>query len=104
MRKAVDLCIQAAKNCERVLDNPEPKCPVRGFGDNSVDLELRFWIADPANGVANIKSMVYLEIWDLFKQHGVEIPYPQRDIHIKNTIPSDFSKKVLDSGDLSEMS
>lgn len=104
VRKAVDLCIQAAKNCERVLDNPEPKCPVRGFGDNSVDLELRFWIADPANGVANIKSMVYLEIWDLFKQHGVEIPYPQRDIHIKNTIPSDFSKKVLDSGDLSEMS
>ena len=58
----MDLTIQAAKNCDRVLKNPAAKCLVRGFGDNSVDLELRFWIADPANGVSNIKSMVYLEI------------------------------------------
>ncbi|MBH54395.1 MAG: mechanosensitive ion channel protein MscS [Opitutaceae bacterium] len=99
VRKAIDLCIQAAKNCGRVLNNPEPKCPVKGFGDNSVDLELRFWIADPANGVTNIKSIVYLQIWDLFQEHGVEIPYPQRDIHIKNSPPPDLPKELLDSED-----
>ena len=94
VRLAMDLCIQAANNIDRILKDPAPKCPVKGFGDNSVDLELRFWIADPSNGVTNIKSEVYLEIWDLFRQHKIEIPYPQRDIHIKegklSNIPKDF--------------
>ncbi len=83
VRKAIDLCIEAANAVPRVLKDPEPKCPVKGFGDNSVDIELRFWISDPANGVANIKSDVYLEVWDRFKEHGIEIPFPQRDLHIR---------------------
>jgi small-conductance mechanosensitive channel len=53
-----------------------------GFGDNSVDLELRFWIDDPSNGVGNIKSEVMLAIWDKFNEEGIEIPFPQRDVHI----------------------
>lgn len=87
VRKAIELCIQAALNCERVMKDPAPQCPVKGFGDNSVDLELRFWIQDPAKGVTNIKSLIYLEIWDLFHEHGIEIPYPQRDIHIRGGEP-----------------
>jgi small-conductance mechanosensitive channel len=87
VRKAIELCVQAALNCERVMNDPAPQCPVKGFGDNSVDLELRFWIQDPANGVTNIKSMIYLEIWDLFHEHGIEIPFPQRDIHIRGGEP-----------------
>ena len=98
VRKAMDLTIQAAKNCDRVLKNPAAKCLVRGFGDNSVDLELRFWIADPANGVSNIKSMVYLEIWDLFHEHNIEIPYPQRDIHIKSGSSLKLERNSADSG------
>lgn len=96
VRQAIDLCIQAAHNCPRVLDNPAPKCPIKGFGDNSVDIELRFWIADPANGVTNIKSAVYLEIWDLFHEHNIEIPYPQRDIHIKSSPPPNIPKELLE--------
>jgi small-conductance mechanosensitive channel len=53
-----------------------------GFGDNSVDLELRFWIDDPSNGVGNVRSEVFLAIWDRFQKEGIEIPFPQRDIHI----------------------
>ena len=83
VRQAIELCKQAALNCDRVLSNPPPQCPIKGFGDNSVDIELRFWIADPAKGVTNIKSAVYLEVWDLFHEHNIEIPYPQRDIHIR---------------------
>jgi small-conductance mechanosensitive channel len=83
VRQAMELCKQAALNCDRVLSNPAPQCPIKGFGDNSVDIELRFWISDPAKGVTNIKSAVYLEVWDLFHEHNIEIPYPQRDIHIR---------------------
>ena len=96
VRQAMDLCIKAALNCPRVLENPAPKCPIKGFGDNSVDIELRFWVADPANGVTNIKSAVYLEIWDLFHEHGIEIPYPQRDIHIKSGPAPSIPKDLLD--------
>ena len=84
VRQAIELCKQAALNCDRVLKDPAPQCPVKGFGDNSVDLELRFWIKDPAKGVTNIKSLVYLAVWDLFHEHGIEIPFPQRDIHIRD--------------------
>ncbi|MEM1297530.1 MAG: mechanosensitive ion channel domain-containing protein [Verrucomicrobiota bacterium] len=83
VRKAIELAITAANRIERVQDEPPPKCLLRGFGDNSVDLELRFWITDPSNGVGAVTSQVLLEIWDLFRENGIEFPFPQRDIHIK---------------------
>jgi len=85
VRLAIDLCIQAATETERVLQNPEPKCLLIGFGDSAVDLELRFWIQDAQNGVRNVRSDVLLKVWDKFHEHGVEIPYPQRDLHIRST-------------------
>jgi small-conductance mechanosensitive channel len=57
---------------------------MRGFGDNSVDLEIRFWIDDPMNGRANVKSDMLVLIWDKFAAHDIEIPYPQRDIHLRS--------------------
>ena len=83
--QCIALIIDAAKSVERVLDAPEPVCLLKGFGDNSVDLELRFWLADPSNGVSNVKSRVLLKVWDSFKQHEIEIPYPQRDLHIRSS-------------------
>jgi small-conductance mechanosensitive channel len=83
IRKAISLCLEAAAETERVLKNPEPNCLVRGFGDSSVDLEIRIWISDPPKGRANVISDVLLKVWDKFHQHGVEIPYPQRDVHLR---------------------
>ncbi|MFQ3224656.1 MAG: small-conductance mechanosensitive channel [Lentimonas sp.] len=83
--ECVKLVIQAAESIERVLQDPPPVCHVLGFGDSSVDLELRIWISDPANGVANVKSKVLLNIWDIFKANDIEIPYPQRDLHIRSS-------------------
>ena len=54
------------------------------FGDNSVNLQLRFWISDAHNGVQNVKSAILLTIWDKFKEAGIEIPYPQRDLHLRS--------------------
>ena len=80
--RAIELIVQAAKNLPRILNDPAPKCLLRGFGDNSVDLELRFWIEDPQSGVANITSEVLLRVWDILKENGIEIPFPQRDVHL----------------------
>lgn len=83
MRHAMQLCLACARDTPRVLQTPAPACLMRGFGDNSVDLELRFWIDDPMNGRANVKSDMLLRIWESFKAEGIEIPYPQRDLHIR---------------------
>lgn len=75
------LLLQAADEVPRIIENPAPVCLLIGFGDNSVDLELRVWIQDPANGVNNVRSQILLKIWDLFQKNNVEIPFPQRDVH-----------------------
>ena len=86
-REAIKLCLEASRSVDRTLQDPEPRCLLTGFGDNSVNLELRFWIDDPSNGVGNVRSAVMLAILDKFKENGIQIPYPQRDVHIKNLPP-----------------
>jgi small-conductance mechanosensitive channel len=82
VREAMRLCVEAAKDAKRVLETPEPICLLKGFGDSAIDLELRFWIRDPRNGTANVRSDVMLGVWDRFREHGIEFPFPQRDLHI----------------------
>jgi small-conductance mechanosensitive channel len=86
VRAAMRLCVDAANEVKRVLDNPAPVCALRGFGDSSVDLEVAFWISDPEGGIINVTSDVLLGIWDKFHEHGVEIPYPQRDLYLKTPV------------------
>lgn len=86
VKHAMQLCEEAAQEIERVIDNPAPVCLLTGFGDNSVDLEVRIWISDPHNGVSNIKSQLLLNVWEKFHEHDIEIPYPQRDLHVKTPI------------------
>jgi small-conductance mechanosensitive channel len=82
LREAMRRCLEATRDVPRILETPSPICLVKGFGDNAVDLELRFWIRDPRNGTANVRSDVMLGVWDLFHEHGIEFPFPQRDIHL----------------------
>lgn len=84
VRKAIELCLDAAANTKRILSEPKPVCLLREFGDSSVDLEIRFWINDPMNGRANVTSELLLGVWDRFHEHGIEIPYPQRDLHLRS--------------------
>ncbi|MDH5258786.1 MAG: mechanosensitive ion channel [Gammaproteobacteria bacterium] len=86
LRLAMRLCIEAAKSPIRILAKPEPTCLLKGFGDNSVELELNVWINDPPNGRANVLSEILLGVWDRFQEHAIEIPYPQRDIHLKSAL------------------
>jgi len=83
IHQVMDLMIRTAAAIPRVLERPAPSCRLNDFGDSSVDLELRLWISDPANGISNVRSDVRLASWDAFKEHGIEIPFPQRDVHVK---------------------
>ena len=93
LRLAQQLMIEAAKESKRVLEEPAPVCWITGFGDSSVDHEVRFWITDPEGGVGNIKGGVFLSIWDKFKEAGIEIPFPQRDVHVRD-LPQAATKPV----------
>jgi small-conductance mechanosensitive channel len=57
---------------------------IRGFGDSSVDLEIRVWITDPQEGRANVTSELYLRLWKLFRDNDISIPFPQRDLHLRS--------------------
>ena len=82
VRKALDLMMEAAQENDRVLKAPPPATRLIGFGDSSVDLELRIWVNDPEAGVVNVASDVRLAVWDKFHAEGIEFPFPQRDLHI----------------------
>ncbi len=79
-----NLCIEAAAELPRVLNNPKPVCHIVNFGESSIDYILRFWIKDPTSGLTNVRGDVYLAVWDKLKAHEVEIPYPHRDVRIVN--------------------
>lgn len=86
--RAIEVCVESARKIDRVLKTPEPKCLVKAFGDSSVELEVRIWINDPQNGRASVKSDVMLEIWRNFREAGIQIPFPQRDLWLRNASPS----------------
>jgi len=83
--KVIALCETSARETDRVLADPEPKCLFLEFGESALKLQLRFWIADAQNGVHNVKSAVLLKIWEKFKAEQISIPYPQRDVHVRST-------------------
>ena len=87
LKKAITLAISSAMSIDRILKIPEPKCLVREFGDSTVNLQLRVWINDPKNGIANVKDAVLLAVWDSFHANGIEIAFPQRDLHLKSAVP-----------------
>jgi small-conductance mechanosensitive channel len=80
---AMALMVEMARNNPRVEKDPPPVARLMGFGDSGIDLELRVWIKDPQEGINNIRSDLNLGIWEAFKQAGITIPYPQRDVHLR---------------------
>jgi small-conductance mechanosensitive channel len=80
--KVREIAINAAKSVDRVLSFKAPVCHIVGFGDSSVDYILRFWIRDPTGGLTNIRGNVYLALWDAFQEHGISIPFPQREVKV----------------------
>jgi small-conductance mechanosensitive channel len=76
------LMLEAAARPPRILTAPAPTALVMAFAETAIELELRVWIEDAQNGVHNVKSQILYEIWRLFQQHGIQIPYPKRDLYV----------------------
>lgn len=82
VERALALLRQAARVSPRVLDDPAPGAMLVDFGADGLNLALTFWIADPENGRLSVTSDVNREILRLFRDNGIEIPFPQRDVRI----------------------
>ncbi len=91
-RQAIALALEAAAAVPRVLSEPKPVCLVTDFGDSTVDLDLRLWITDPSSGTANVRSEVLLNIWDRFRHAGIDLPFPQRDLHLRD--PAGLAREI----------
>ena len=78
------LILEAANEHPRASQSPAPECFLVDFGDSSVNFTLFFWVNDIIEGRKRPRSDVLFSIWRKFKEHGIEIPFPQRDLHIKN--------------------
>jgi small-conductance mechanosensitive channel len=79
---ALKLLVDATENHPRILRDPPPVSRLISFEDNGMRLEIRFWIADPVNGVNNVRSDVNRAIWRIFRAHGVKIPVPQQETRL----------------------
>ncbi len=85
---AMRLMLESTVGHPRVIQNPAPVARLMSFGDHGIELELRFWIPDPQEGVNNVRSDVNRAIWRLFKQHGIVIPVAQREVRVEMLSPS----------------
>ena len=80
------LLLEIAGSNPSVLKNPLPTVVFKEFGDSSLNFELRVWADDMAHRPGTLESQLNFAIWDKFKEHGIEIPFPQRDLHVKEPI------------------
>ena len=79
---ALKLLYSAAEHHPRILREPQPVTRLMAFEDYGMRLEVRFWIADPMNGVNNVRSDVNRAIWRIFRDNGVKIPVAQRELRM----------------------
>lgn len=91
LEKAIKVIPLACRDEDRVLKESRysPKVNVMRFNDSSIDLQLRFYIKDPKNGIRNIKSKIFRNVVKILKDNDIEIPYPQSDVHL------DFNNSVV---------
>jgi small-conductance mechanosensitive channel len=86
--RAMQLLLEATHEHPRIIRDPAPVARLMGFGDHGIELELRFWIPDPQEGVNNVRSDVNRRIWQLFREHGITIPVAQREVRVEMVAPS----------------
>lgn len=88
-----DLLLSAAKSNSEVLSVPSPNVLFKGFGENSLNFELRVWTTKPSRQFI-IKSDLYFKIESLFRQHKIVIPFPQRDVNVRGSVPLELSPEL----------
>lgn len=86
--------LDACKKNQEILSAPAPQVFFMGFGDNALTFQLLVWIAQPSRQLV-IKSDLYFAIEASLRGHGIEVPFPQRDLHIRSGhLPVDLSPEA----------
>jgi len=77
------LMLDAADASPRVLDMPKPAVWMTAFAESAIEHEIRVWISDPESGLGSVRSEILSRVLELFRENGIAVPYPQRDIRVK---------------------
>lgn len=97
--EVIRLATEAAAEVERVdAKYKPPVCWMTEFGDSSINFLLRFWIDDPQRGMTNIRGTVLLALWDAFKEHGINIPFPHREVIMRTPVTLQQGKETTQGG------
>ena len=83
--KVTDILLQVVQQNDRILEWPTPQVFALQFGESSIDFELKYWIENPLTH-KSVTSQLVCEIWQAFAKNSIEIPYPQRDLHIRDNV------------------
>ena len=81
--QVVELLMSVARDNAEVLDSPAPRVRMRGFGDSSINFELMGWIERPVLR-GRVTHELFMAVYRRFMESGVEIPFPQRDLHVRS--------------------
>ncbi|MGH9512371.1 MAG: mechanosensitive ion channel family protein [Terriglobales bacterium] len=81
------LLLEIAKNHSDVLPQPQPEVVFVEFGDSSLNFELRVWTIHQLQTPVRLKSDLYFAIFEKFRDKGIEIPFPQHDLHVRSISP-----------------
>jgi potassium-dependent mechanosensitive channel len=85
-QQAVNLLLKTAADNAAVLKDPAPAAFFLKFGESSLELELRVFVRDFASFMA-VRHQLHMAIDEAFKQAGISVPYPQRDVHMYPSKP-----------------
>lgn len=87
--RAMATMVDVARSQPRVLADPAPAAFLTAFADSGINLELAIWIENPADGPQRLRSDINLAVWRAFRETGIEIPFPQREVRLigQNSAP-----------------
>jgi small-conductance mechanosensitive channel len=80
-----EILLQAAREHPDVLKDPAPDVIFTAYGDSSINFDLRVWTSSRAHTPMVLKSDLYFSLFEMFREKGVELPFPQRDLHIRSS-------------------
>jgi small-conductance mechanosensitive channel len=93
-KRVREILVSVAKDHPDVLPDPAPEVIFSEFGDSSLNFELRIWTIQQVQTPSRLKSDLYFAIFEAFREAGIEIPFPQRDLHVRS-ISEPFSSALL---------
>jgi small-conductance mechanosensitive channel len=83
----IALLTACVRNLPRVLPEPEPAAFLVLFADSGIEYEVAVFVADPQNGKLGVQSAMNRAIWRTLREHGISIPYPQRELRVLGEAP-----------------